>query len=336
MSFYANMTADADSMLYQGKYDKTKEDNFVPAAFKLWNLSFSAAPKSGVTMNHTWTKQQDYDDKANVFKVPAEKTASKVGIKHDDSKWDIAAANDKFSVKVGGPLVTDDWKVNGTAMFTGKPTKSEYIVEAASSITSPDMSGVKAFMNLGVEMTQKPLDVKVGSETKKEQGFDLPKIKFDLNLALEGDMFIGANVEHNTSDVKELSAAFVKKDEGNKYWLNYDHQHNKAGLGCLINYADKNFTHAYEAVYETAAKNGQEDKLFGQPLTVAVGGKYVLSKETTMTYSAEFGKSQSAQAKFDYKLDKNWKASVQQRFDAGRVGTKNAPYELGFDIAYTL
>jgi hypothetical protein len=44
--------------------------------------------------------------------------------------------------------VTDDWKVNGSVAVEGKPAKNETKVTVASDITTPDFSGVKAFMNV--------------------------------------------------------------------------------------------------------------------------------------------------------------------------------------------
>jgi len=96
-------------------------------------------------MSLTWTKQQEWTgDKYS----QAVKNATKVGIKHADTKWDVAAANDKWSVKIGHPLYSDDWKVNGSVNVEGKPAKKETKVTAESSIVSPDFSGVKAFANV--------------------------------------------------------------------------------------------------------------------------------------------------------------------------------------------
>jgi hypothetical protein len=109
-------------------------------------------------LNHTWTKQQDWkaavDEKgvdAGKYDV-AEKTATKVGLKHGDAKWDVAAANDKWSVKVGGPLVKDDWKVNGAILVENKPAKNETKVEVSSNVTSPELGGhAKVFVNVSLQ-----------------------------------------------------------------------------------------------------------------------------------------------------------------------------------------
>ena len=67
------------------------------------------------------------------------------------------------------------------------------------------------------------------------------------------------------------------------------------------------------------------------------GGKYVLSDKSTMSYSVEAGDHFAANGKFEHKLDKNWKVAVTQQFHASRIADgKRAPYDLGFDVAYTL
>ena len=45
------------------------------------------------------------------------KTATKLGLKHGDSKFDFAFANDKWSARVGHPVVSDDWNVNADVLF---------------------------------------------------------------------------------------------------------------------------------------------------------------------------------------------------------------------------
>lgn len=162
-------------------------------------------------------------------------------------------------------------------------------------------------------------------------GFDATKISADANVNFEKDFYVGATIEHNLTKATESAVSFVKKDGTNKYWLNYDVTKTTAGLGCLVNYAEKNFTHVYEAKFNPA-----EVQLFHQPLIVAGAGRYVLSKDSSLTYSVEFAKETSAQIKFDHKLDKNWKVSVAQSYDCNRLVTKRAPYDLGFNVAYTL
>jgi len=49
------------------------------------------------------------------------KTSTKFGLKHDDVKFDIAATNDKWSLKVSAPISKDEWKVDGSVNYEEKP-----------------------------------------------------------------------------------------------------------------------------------------------------------------------------------------------------------------------
>jgi len=125
----------------------------------------------------------------------------------------------------------------------------------------------------------------------------------------------------------------VRKDVDNKEWLGYDLDDKSIKVGCLQHYKEKNFTHTYEGLWSLKKLDG----LYGQPLVVAAGGKYVLSPNVAFTYSAEFSKAVAAAAKYEYKVDSHWKLTVAQQFNAARVvSTVRPAYDLGFDIAYTL
>jgi len=293
----------------------------------------NAQPRSSIAVNHTWTRQQEW--KGDKY-AEAEKNATKIGIKHGSTKFDVSAANDKWSFKSGQPLVTDDWKVNGSVAVEGKPAKNETKVTVASDITTPDFSGVKAFMNLSVESTWKDINSETDTSkpAKLAPGFTNPEIKFDANINFEKDFYLGAAIEHDSKKVTESAVSFVKKDAGDKYWFTYNTTKSVVGAGCLINYGPKGFKHAYEGKFNHA--NDARAQLWGQPLSIAAGGKYELSPETAMTYSLEFGKNVSAQAKFDHKLDSHWKVSIQQAYDCNRLDSKRPPYDLGFNVAYTL
>lgn len=114
------------------------------------------------------------------------------------------------------------------------------------------------------------------------------KVKFDANINFEKDWFVGANLEHDTKTHTEAGVSLVKKDAANKYWLTYDHKRNQTRVGCLVNKPETTFTHVYEALY--TLKDGKEE-FHGFPLVIAAGGKYVLSKDSTMTYGVEFKKT---------------------------------------------
>lgn len=324
--------SDASNMMYQSKYN----DDWKPEAFKLWNVSVSAKPKSNVTMSHTWTKQQEWAVKNNDkgeqvsadYKV-SEKTASKLGFKHDDVKFDVAVANDKWSVKASGNLVNDDWKVDGSAMYEDKPG-AQWKAEFATAVASPDMSGVKMNMNMSVEQVSK-LSTKDGKAEWTNQN---PTLKMSTNVNFEKDYHLGAAVEHDTKDLKKCDVGLMKKEDGNKYWIGYNVKSPLVRVGCAVHYADKNFTHVYEARYDHA--NKADKQFMSQPIRVAAGGQYVLSDASTMVYGMEMGKASNWQMKWAHKLDKNWKVSINQHFDCNRLESKQNNYDLGFDIAYTL
>jgi len=317
MTSFDDNISDANGIMYLNKYEGA--DNGKQAAFKLWNFGLKAAPKAGVSIAHSWTRQVTNDGKADVI---AEKNASKVGFKHDDAKWDVAAAQDKWSVKLSGPLSKEDWKVDGSVMYEEKPNKSRK-VEASAGVESPDMSGTNICANMSVESVWNMKDKKWTTGN--------PTIKFDANVNFEKDFYVGFAAETDTKELSGLDFAAVNTNEGNKYWAGYDHSNKFIKAGCLIRYAEKNFTHAYEARYALEDKKS----FFDQPVTIGAGGKYILSKETTMGYSVELSAEPHAQAKFEHKLDKNWKVAAHQSFDCNQAAGK-APYKLGFDVAYTL
>lgn len=324
--------SDAANMMYQSKYN----DDWKPEAFKLWNVSVSAKPKDNVSMSHTWTKQQEWavqnNDKGEqvsaAYKV-SEKTASKLGFKHDDVKFDVAVANDKWSVKASGNLVNDDWKVDGSATYEDKPG-AQWKAEFATAVASPDMSGVKVNMNMSVEQTSK-LATKDG---KAEWANQNPVLKMDTNVNFEKDFHLGAAVEHDTKDLKKCNVGLMKKEDANKYWIGYNVKNPLVRLGCSVHYADKNFTHVYEMCHNPSKTAPLEWQMF--PVRFAAGGMYKLSKDTTMTYGVEFRRQTSWAMKWSHQVDKNLKITGSQQFDCARLGSKQAPYDLGFDVAYTL
>jgi len=240
MTSYDDMISDANGIMYQGKYDHAAaKDNSALSAFKLWNFGFKAAPKAGVSIAHAYTKQQSWNGKANKMDL-AEKNSTKLGMKHADVKWDVAFANDKYSVKVASPLSDADWKADGDLTWEEKPGKSRK-VEANLSVESPDMSGAVAAINLGVNQSYK--------KSGAEWAADKPQVNFDACVNFEKDWFVGVAAEHDTEEASGLEMQAMKRDGDNKYFMGYDHSNEFAKLGCLIKYSEKNFTHAYEARY---------------------------------------------------------------------------------------
>lgn len=161
-----------------------------------------------------------------------------------------------------------------------------------------------------------------------------PTLKMSTNVNFEKDYHLGAAVEHDTKDLKKCDVGLMKKEDGNKYWIGYNVKSPLVRVGCAVHYADKNFTHVYEARYDHA--NKADKQFMSQPIRVAAGGQYVLSDASTMVYGMEMGKASNWQMKWAHKLDKNWKVSINQHFDCNRLESKQNNYDLGFDIAYTL
>jgi hypothetical protein len=325
MTSYDDFIGDATAMMYMGKYDFAAEKNGSKlAAFKLWNLNFKAAPRAGVSIAHNMTTQQTWaKDKYD----EAKKSSTKVGWKHDDLKFDLAATNDKYSVKVASPLVKDDWKVDGSLAYEEKPTKS-CKVTAEVGAESPDMGGVVATVGLSAD-----------AEWKNEKNvFTMGDPNVSVNVGLhhaEQNVLVGFSAEHDTKDLKASEVMAVKKDQGNKYWLGYNHSDKFAQAGCVVANDEKKFQHAYELRWHLVDAKEAPQALQGYPASIVAGGKYVLSDKTTMNYSAEFGTKPSAQAKFTHKLDKNWSVASHQSFNIADVEAKH-PYQLGFDVNYTL
>jgi len=301
--------SDAHNIMYMGKYRGT--DNGDKNAFKLWNFGFKAAPKKNVSIAHSWTQE------AVDGGEPKTKSATKLGFKEGDIKWDVAAANDKWSVKASAPLMKDDWNVKGSLMYEDKPFNAKK-TEVTLNVESPDMSGTVASTDLKVEI-----------EMNKDHSMKKKKVEFEQAFEVEKDLWVGFNAESDTEKLTSASAGVVKKDGTNKYWGLYDHA-GRVDAGCLVHNNEVNFTHAYEARY--TFKDGK-NALWGMPLVIGAGGKYVLSGQTTMGYSFEFAEMAHAQAKFEHKIDKNWKVTAHQSFD---MNNTKQQYRLGFDVNYNL
>jgi len=129
----------------------------------------------------------------------------------------------------------------------------------------------------------------------------------------------------------------MKKDGDNKFWLGYDHGYSFTQAGLLIDDKESKFTFASEMRYHHDEKKAKQQQ-FGfmeHPLSFVFGCKHVFSDKTTMNCSAELKQRVHAQAKFTHKLDKNWTVAAHQSFNTNSDKSKH-PYQLGFDVNYTL
>ena len=98
-------------------------------------------------MEHNWNKQQEWNGDCY---DNSEETSSVVNVKHGDAEFSVEAANDHWGVGVEGDLLEGDWKVDAGASYQSHPASSEWSAGLDANIKSPDMGGVKAFMNVSV------------------------------------------------------------------------------------------------------------------------------------------------------------------------------------------
>jgi len=309
MSNYDDVLRCADGQLgCDWNADPTREE-----AFKLWNVSFSAAPKQNVTVGHTWTRESEWKESAYVEK---EKTATKFGLKAHDVKWGTTFANDKFAVSAAGQLLKEnDWTVNASGAYETKPAKKEWKATGSATVTSPDFSGVKAHINLDSEHNEK-------SEWK---------VNAKLNLNIQKDHNVGVSTEHDTKTFKKIFAQATTRDGDNVYWARANVLTHSFHAGCMQTY--KNFAHSYDVEYNAT----KDFKGFqGQPVVVTAGGRYTLSDQTSFTYNGTAGEHLAANAAFKHKVDSHWTVGAHQHFDGARLSGKRNPYDLGFEVEYKL
>lgn len=316
----------AGNVVYMGKYDANLPDFEQLAAFKLFNWNFKAAPKDGITMSHqklqqhSWKYNKDAKDYDSV-----EKSNSKLSMKQLDTNIDLQLANDKWSARFTRDIPAGDWDVSGRFFIENKPTK-EWKYECAAEVQSPDLGGFNINANVSAELDKQKQDK--GAWKQQDKSVDV-----DLCATIDKNYTVGAAA---TFDMANKSLGDYKVGAGctvdeNNFWLNYDVNEKQAKAGCQIKDKDVGFTHAYELKHYGAEK---AEYFWGYPVAVAGGGKYVLSKQTGFAYAIELGKQIHLQAKFDHKVDKNWKVAVHQSYDMNKKDEK--PYNLGFDVTYTL
>lgn len=98
-------------------------------------------------MTHNWSKQQTWN--GDGYDQSTE-TSSDVRLKKGDAEFAIKAANDHWAVAVEGDLLDTDWKVGACASYESTPAELNYTAAIDADIKSPDMGGVKAFINVSV------------------------------------------------------------------------------------------------------------------------------------------------------------------------------------------
>ena len=82
-------------------------------------------------------------------RVESEKTAAKLSIDHGDCKTTYGFANDKMTFDaVGKALDSDGWRAKVGASGEAKQAKDEWKVTASADVSSPDLGGIKAALNV--------------------------------------------------------------------------------------------------------------------------------------------------------------------------------------------
>lgn len=162
-----------------------------------------------------------------------------------------------------------------------------------------------------------------------------PEFKVHMNANIEKDMNVGALFKHAGS-LKECEFGASMKDEGNIYWAGYDHSAKFAKAGCLVDYKEKKFQHAYEARWFMDQDDAKQprDLFYGMPLKWVASGNYTMSDASSMGYMFEMGKDAHLMAKFTHKIDKNWTVAARQSYDM--ANKDGQAYQLGMDISYAL
>jgi len=113
------------------------------------------------------------------------------------------------------------------------------------------MSGVKVNMNMSVDQVSKWASK--DEKSAKEWINQNPTLNMDANVNFEKDYHIAAAIEHDTKSMKKCDVGLMKKEDKNKYWIGYNVKNPLVRLGCAVHYADKNFTHVYEACHNPSA-----------------------------------------------------------------------------------
>jgi len=222
-------------------------------------------------------------------------------------------------------LESDGLKVTGGADFQNKYGEHQK-VGAKLDIESPDMGGVRAFVNLGAERKFMP-DIRTATNKEDE-------LSAAINLTIQGDTHIGASLEKEGGETKKLNVqavyegfekghAFVRADTLNK-WVS---------TGCSMN-ESKRFNHTYEAVYGY----GDKSKTAGvkeSPVWLRFGARYNISDSSSLVSNYLFAKHMEKNSVIEHKIDDHWKMGVHYHYDERRKESKDrSAHEFGYSLHY--
>lgn len=155
-----------------------------------------------------------------------------------------------------------------------------------------------------------------------------------LNIDATEELSVGVSAVHDTVKFKNIwtQAVYKPADCGKSfYWLRGDLIANIVSAGCNQKLND-NITHSFEATYGWKEFKGIQ----GHPVVIRGGVEYELSDQTSLTASGHFGQDYSVSQQVEHKIDEHWTVSATQSFESAKLGSKQAPYHIGFSAAYKL
>lgn len=316
MSFYANLLSAANNRLGYIADDPDRSDNNVD-----WKLSFAAKPKKNIDLN--LEKKMECSVKAGKDGATAsceqiEKTVTTLKHNHGKCTTKYTFANDKFAFEAKGNAVNDDgWKVDVTGAAECKPAKKEWKTTGKLDITTPDMGGAKAAINVSADYNQKG-DICV---------------KPNANFEISNEFNLGVAAKWDTKTFQEIWPQLVYKPADNKdslYWARADLTRSNFRAGCDQQIKD-GINHSFELVYGWKDFAG----LMGKPVAILTGVEYELSKQTSFAASATFGSDIDIENEVEHQVDDHWTVSAKQTFcSSAEHGC--SPYHIGFTASYKL
>lgn len=230
--------------------------------------------------------------------------------------------NDKFAFKAAGEaLDVEGWNVRTEDSLEHKPAKNEWKFAPKFNITSPDFSGIRAFLNLHGEFT------KTGDADMAK------KMVAKLNLSHEDEHHIGVWHQDEKGNKKNwVQLAWTPKD--GTYWARCDMARKLFHTGChQSNLHGKDIDHSYEIEYNWEKDN--KDGLRNTPVSVRAGVEYGLSDKTTLGANFLFSGAHSMKQEVTHKADSHWTLGMWQEFNSENKTAGGPPaYHTGFTLNY--
>ena len=159
------MTHYFDDLLRDANGHLGSDDLWIPEStqFDLWSFTFKAQPKKHLVSNpplefvakkhvsytfqsieHGFQKKVDQKEDKEVH---SNKTWTKIGYTHDGKKYGFGLESEKFSGSIDYTAFDENnWKVNHIHSAERKPLKGDWKIKNAFNISTPDFSGIRAWL----------------------------------------------------------------------------------------------------------------------------------------------------------------------------------------------